>query len=388
LSRRPKIGKVIAAKVQAGPRGRAAMGRKEMTDRGVFGGASRREFLTGLAAAGGAAMLPFHASLAQPAQPKHHGVIDVHHHFWAPEYLKAQVDWENAHHVPHYPGMEQWTPEVSLAEMDKAGVKTSMLSLASISQGMWGLDAAAATKVVHACDDYGAKVMSDHPGRFGLFAPLNMIDVPSSLKEIEYAYDQVHADGIGLQSSYNGVYLGDPTYNPIWEELNRRKAVVFVHGPNNACCSQIKDGPGMFGSIVEVTFDVTRTCASLMTSGGLQRYPNIKWIIAYGGGTLPFVAGRINNFFKHAKNLKEIAPNGVTAELQKFNVDTVNVTNAASMAALLKFLPSSHVLYGTDFLYFRNDQLDELERLGLSSKVKERIFAENAKRMIPRLAKA
>lgn len=351
-------------------------------------GANRRQFLTGLAAAGTAAMLPLGTGFAQTAQPKHHGVIDVHHHFWAPDYLKAQVDWEDAHHVPHYPGMQQWTPEVSLAEMDKAGVRTSVLSLASISQGMWGLDAAAATKVIHACDDYGAKVMSDHPGRFGLFAPLNMIDVATSLKEIEYAYDQVHADGIGLQSSYNGVYLGDTMYDPIWEELNRRNAVVFVHGPNSACCSQIKDGPGMFTSIVEVTFDVTRTCASLLTSGGLQRYPKIQWIIAYGGGTLPFVAGRINNFFKTAKNLKEIAPNGVTAELQKFNVDTVNVTNAASMAALLKFLPSSHVLYGTDFLYFHNDQLDDLDRRGLPAKEKAAIFAGNAKRLLPRLAKA
>jgi predicted TIM-barrel fold metal-dependent hydrolase len=358
-----------------------------MVDETMRPGASRRDFLAGLMAAGAASMIPAGALHAAPA-PKHHGVIDVHHHFWAPDYLKAQVGWENAHHLPHFPGMETWTPEVSLAEMDKGGVKTAMLSLASISEGMWGLDAEAATKVVHACHDYGAKVMSDHPGRFGLFAPLNMIDVPTSLKEVEYAYDQVHADGIGIQSSYNGVYLGDPKYNPIWEELNHRKAVVFVHGPNNQCCSRINDGPGMYGSIIEVTFDVTRACASLMASGALQRYPNIQWIIAYGGGTLPFVAGRINNFFKRAKNLKEIAPHGVTAELQKFHVDTVNVGNTASMAALLKFFPSSHVLYGTDFIYFHNDQLDDLDRVGLSPKVKAGIFSGNAKRLIPRLAKA
>ncbi len=359
-----------------------------MTHENGLNGSNRRQFLTGLAVAGTAAMLPLGAGFAQTSQPRHHGVVDVHHHFWAPEYLKAQVGWEDAHHVPHFPGMQEWTPEVSLAEMDKAGVKTSVLSLASISQGMWGLDAAAATRVVLACHDYGAKVISDHPGRFGLFAPLNMIDVASSLKEIEHAYDQVHADGIGVQSSYNGVYLGDPMYDPIWEELNRRHAVVFVHGPNSACCSQIKDGPGMYTSIVEVTFDVTRTCASLLSSGGLQRYPNIQWIIAYGGGTLPFVAGRINNFFKNAKNLKDIAPNGVTAELQKFNVDTVNVTNASSMAAILKFLPSSHVLYGTDFIYFHNDQLDDLDRRALPAKEKAAIFSGNAKRLLPRLAKA
>lgn len=357
--------------------------------------ASRRAFLTGLAAAGATATMASSLAFGQQAtktaaaaKPKHHGVIDVHHHFWAPDYLKAQDAWEGAHHVPPYPGMNEWSPEVSLAEMDKAGVQTSIVSLASISQGAWGMDAPTATKVMHACADYGAKMVSDHKGRFGLFAPLNMIDVDSSLKEAEYALDQVHADGIGLQSSYNGVYLGDESYAPIWQELNRRKAVVFVHGPNSACCSAIKDGPGIFGSIVEVTFDVTRTCASLLASGALQKYPNIQWIIAYGGGTLPFVAGRINNFVEKMKNARAIAPNGVYNELKKFNVDTVNVTNPSSMAAITKFLPTSHILYGTDFIYFTNDQLDELDKLHLSAKELDAIHSGNAKRLLPRLAKA
>ncbi len=144
----------------------------------------------------------------------------------------------------------------------------------------------------------------------------------------------------------------------------------------------------MFTSVIEVTFDVTRTCASLLTSGALQKYPNIQWIIAYGGGTLPFVAGRINNFVQRMKNAKELAPHGVYAELQKFNVDTVNVTNPASMAAMMKFLPLSHILYGTDFFYFNNSQLDDLDRLHLSAKEKAAIFAGNAKHLIPRLAKA
>jgi predicted TIM-barrel fold metal-dependent hydrolase len=215
-----------------------------------------------------------------------------------------------------------------------------------------------------------------------------MLDADLSLKDAEYAFDQAHADGIGLQSSYNGVYLGDDKYAPIWEELNRRKAVVFVHGPNNACCSAIKDGPGMFGSVLEVTFDVTRTCASLLTSGALQKYPNIQWIIAYGGGTLPFVAERINNFIEKMPIAKQIAPNGVYNELKKFHVDTVNVTNDASVSAMTKFLPISNILYGTDYFYFNNSQLDELDKVHLSAKDLAAIQSGNAKRMIPRLAKA
>ncbi len=353
---------------------------------------SRRQFLTGVAAAGAASTVPLSASWAQgaakPPKPKHHGVIDLHHHFWSPEYLKLQNGWEDAHHLPHAPAMQNWTPQVSIDEMDKGGVQTSVVSLASISEGMWGADAQTATAVVKASDDFGARMVSDHPGRFGLFAPLNMIDVDTSLKEIEYAYDQVHADGIGLQSSYNGKYLGDETYEPLWQELDHRKAVIFVHGPNSACCSAIKDGPGMFGSVVEVTFDVTRTAASLLSSGALHRYPNIRWIIAYGGGTLPFVAGRINAFLKQFKNVSSFAPNGVIPELQKLHLDTVNVTNEASMAAMQKFTKSTQIVYGTDYIYYNNDQLDALDERHLAPKDKALILSGNAKRLIPRLAKA
>lgn len=364
-----------------------------MSDRSLEADAtSRRAVLTGLAAAAAAMAVPAGAAEARGGGPTHHGVIDTHHHFWAPAYLKAQVDWENQHHVPHYPTMMTWKPEVSLETMDRAGVKTAMVSLASISQGFWGLDAAAATRVVRACDDFGARMVSDHPGRFGLLAPLSMVDADTSLKEIEYGFDQVHADGIGLQTSYNGKYPGDPSFDPVLQELNRRKAVVYLHGPNPACCSAIHDGPGVFASVVEVTFDTTRAALSLLTSGALAKYRNISWILSYGGGTLPFVAGRIEAFVKgpmrFAVKSEQIAPDGVMAELRRFHVDTVNVTNAYSWAAMMTFLTARGIVYGTDFPYFNNDQLDNIDKRGLPHGAKEAILAGNAKRLFPRLAKA
>lgn len=364
--------------------------------------ASRRQFLAGLAAAGAAAAtaLPI-PSLAQtgaglapkPAKPTHHGVIDTHHHFWAPEYLKAQDDWEDAFHVPHYFAMQKWTPEVSLAEMDKSGVQTAVLSLASISDGFWGLNPPNADRVVRASIDYAVKMMSDHPGRFGLFAPLSMSNADMSLKQIEYAFDQGHADGIGLQSSYNGVLPGDPVNNPIWEELNRRKAVVYFHGPNPACCSAIKNGQGVNPSVVEVTFDITRAALSLLVNGTLVRYPDIKWVLSYGGGTLPYVAGRIGAFVNGSMKFagvkpQEIAPDGVFAALGKFYYDTVNVTEEPSWEALTDLVKPTQIVYGTDFLYFNDDQLKNIDKRVPSAKEKQMILSGNAKRLLPRLAKA
>ena len=346
---------------------------------------SRREFIAGLAATGVAASAG--VSFAQSAKPAHHGVIDTHHHFWAPEYKKLSMDWDDAHHSRHAPTLVSWTPEVTLAEMDKGGVKTAVLSLASIRDGFWGLDPQAATKMVRICQDYAATLMSDHPGRFGLLAPLNMLDVDLCLKEAEYALDQLHADGIGVQSSYNGRYPGDPFYKPLWEELNRRKAVVYFHGPVPGCCGGLKVGPGVNPAVEEVTFDMTRAAVSLLANGCLARYRDIKWFFSYGGGTVPMLASRINAFFKNAKDIHEIAPNGVFAELARLHYDTVNVTDAPSWAPLTKLVKPTQIVYGTDFPYFANDQLDNIDKRGLSARDKALILSGNAKRLMPRLAR-
>lgn len=352
---------------------------------------SRRDFLAGVAAAGTAAALA--RAKAAPRQtgasvPRHHGVIDTHHHFWAPEYLQLSQDWGNAHHSPVAANIAGWTPRVTLEEMDRGGVRTAVLSLASIREGFWGLDAQKATKVIRACDDYAARMISDHKGRFGLFAPLNMLDVDLCLQEAEYAFDQVHADGIGIQSSANGKYPGDPMYNPLWEELNRRKAVVFFHGPVPDCCGALKVAPGVNPSVGEVTFDMTRAVMSLLGNGTLARYRDIKWLFSYGGGTVPYLAGRIDAFFKQYKNIHDLAPDGVIAELAKLHYDTVNVTAAAPFAALTTLAKTSQIIYGTDFPYFSNDQLDELDKRRLTAEALEAIHSGNAKRLLPRLAKA
>src|SRR5215469_2701529 len=265
---------------------------------------SRREFMAAVAAASAAAALPAVGSAQskdKKAAAKHKGVIDTHFHFWAPEYAQLSREWGEAHHSPADPRIAKWSPQVALEEMDRGGVQTAMLSLASIREGFWGQDAQKATKIIHACDDFAAKMMSDHKGRFGLFAPLNMVDIDSSLKEAEYGLDQVKADGIGIQSSANGRYPGDPFYNPLWEELNRRKAVVFFHGPVPDCCGTLKVGPGVGASFEEVTFDMTRAVVSLLANGALARYRDIKWLFSYGGGTIPYVAGRIEAFYEQNK---------------------------------------------------------------------------------------
>src|SRR5215813_7113234 len=171
---------------------------------------SRRQFLAGLGAVGAAAILTAPAAPGQ-AEGK---LIDTHHHFYPPPYLKRQMEWESARKIPPYPGVPDWTPARAVEQMDKSGVRTAVLSLAS-TPGLWFDDGAeAASKTAKTCQDYAAEMRKDYPGRFGIFAPLSMMDIDATLKEVEHAFDVIKADGINLQTNYGDKWLGNPVYKP------------------------------------------------------------------------------------------------------------------------------------------------------------------------------
>jgi predicted TIM-barrel fold metal-dependent hydrolase len=339
----------------------------------------RRKFLAGLGAAGLASMMPAPAVFAQNAKK----LIDTHHHFYPPGYLAQQKEWEGARKIPPYPGVFDWSPARSIEQMDKAGIRTAVVSLAS-TPGLW-FDAGAenAAKTVRECQDFAAKMHQDYPDRFAVFAPLSMMNIDVTLKEIEYAFDTIKANGINLQSNYGDKWLGDAMYKPVLEELNRRKAVAYVHPLVAACCGRL--AMPTFGAVIEVPHDTTRAVTSLLLTGSFTRYPDIKWLFSHAGGTIPMMAGRIAAFYDQNPKSKEFAPNGVMSELAKLHYDTANATSVPAMTALLKLTSVSNVTYGTDYPYFPTDQNKNLQKLGLSAVDVSAIEHGNAARLIPGL---
>jgi predicted TIM-barrel fold metal-dependent hydrolase len=343
---------------------------------------SRRSFLAGAAAFGASAALPTGKAAAEPAPAK---LIDTHHHFYPPAYQKAWADWEDARKIPHFGVQLAWSKDNDLEGMDKNNITTSALSLAS-TPGVW-FDAGAekAHDMARMCCDFAAEMVRDKPGRYALFAPLSMLDTDTTLKEIEYAFDTLKADGINLQTNYGDKWLGDPLYQPVLAELNRRKATIFVHPLVASCCGRLS--VGAFPAVIEVPHDTTRTILSLLLNGRFMQYRDIKWIFSHAGGTIPFLAGRIEAFYdQKARGPNGFAPDGIEAEFRRLYYDTANATHPAAMAALTKLVPVSQITYGTDHPYFPLDQFANLQKLNLAPADLEAIASGNAARLLPRLS--
>lgn len=300
----------------------------------------RRELLTTLA---GAALFGTRISRAQTPVKPHR--IDIHHHLFPPEYRTA-VGAAAAAFPP-------WTPAQSIDVMDRGGVERSMLSLSL--PGVWLGNVEQARRLARLVNEYGAQMMRDFPGRFGLFAALPLPDIEGSLREIEYAYATLKAEGVGLMTSFDNKWLGEASFAPVWEELDRRRAVVYTHPLTPACCGNLAYGLGP--GVVEWATDTTRTMASVLFSGTAAKYPEIRWIFSHGGGTFPFLLSRFVREEQTQKAIDQRLPRGLMYEVRKFYYDTAQANTPGALGALLEMVPSSQVLYGSDYPYRTFDEV-------------------------------
>jgi predicted TIM-barrel fold metal-dependent hydrolase len=272
--------------------------------------------------------------------------------------------------------------------MDANGIQTSILSLAS-THGIWfDMDPSGIPAMARTCNDYAAKMVKDYPGRFGMFAALPLPDVDASLKEVKYAFDTLHADGIGIPTSFGNKWPGDKQFDPLWKELNRRKSIVVFHPYAPSCCGLLQ--PGVGESYLEYPYDTGRTFMSLLLSGTLAKYRDVKWTFCHGGGTLPFLLGRILNLAENSREkLDVVAPEGIEAMLQSMYFDTANATYAPTFNALAAAIPISQIMFGTDYPYVTGKQnIAPLLTDGLSPADLIAVERGNAMRLMPRLKSA
>jgi predicted TIM-barrel fold metal-dependent hydrolase len=335
----------------------------------------RREFLAGLAAAGATALIPDILNGAQtrpsPTAPPYR--IDVHYHGNSPGFIAAI----KAHNTGQT-ALMNWTPAKALEDMDRDGVATSIMSTSEPS--VYFGDAAAARTLARECNDYAARLVSDHPTRFGMFATLPLPDVDGTLHEIEYALDTLKADGVCFMSSYEGKYLGDPMFAPVMDELNRRKAVAYTHPFRGAMINMLPDNRALG---ITLSTETTVTIESILYTGTATRCPDIRFIWSHGGGTAPYITGRLG-----AAIGPDGKPNANLAALQKFYYDTAQAFNPYTLATFTKVVPNSHILFGTDYPFAQAGTVAKgLADYGFTPANLRAIERDNALDLFPRLKK-
>jgi 6-methylsalicylate decarboxylase len=307
--------------------------------------------------------------------------IDVHQHivppFWAKELPTHGGD-------PSGTVIPQWSPERAIDFMDSQEVATGILSLTAPSVVGW--DQSERREMARRVNEYTADLVAKRPDRFGHFATLPVPDVDGALRELEHALDTLRADGVILLANYAGTYLGDPAFEPIWTELDRRRAVVFVH-PGQP---PLPTAAGIAGPLVDYPFDTTRTAVQLVLTGIVDRYPGARIILAHAGGFLPYASHR---FAELARVFRSDAahPADILASFQRFYFDTALSSGPAALPSLKAFAGSGRILFGSDFPYAPADvgasftaKLDAYD--GLTADEHRAISHGNTGTLFPRLA--
>ena len=312
--------------------------------------------------------------------------IDTHHHIFPPEYIAAAKQAG----IIEGGGVDfpAWSEEASLAFMDQAGIASAITSVSA--PGVHFGDDQKARSLARVSNEFSAKLVSDHPTRFGGFASLPLPDVDGALRELEYATDTLKLDGVVLMTSIGEKYLGDPAFDALFAELDRRKTVVFVHPTVHPSSQRLKlDLPG---ALVEFVFDTTRAVASLIYSGTMERYPDLRIILSHAGGTVPFVAGRLT-LGKLVPRLDANAPQGAIAYLKRFYYDTALSANPYALNSLTTLVDSSHILFGSDFPFLPGPRgvqsaKDTDTYVSSDEAVRRAVARDNALALFPRLRMA
>lgn len=284
--------------------------------------------------------------------------------------------------------MANWSPEKAVAEMDDAGIATGIAfpGLPPLNSGNQK------PSLVRGWNEYGAKLGQDHPGRFGLFASLPFPHIEATLAEIDYALDSLNADGFGIATSYEDLWLGDEHFWPIYEHLNSRAAVVFVHLVDAPCCTSrtlTYNRGKMHGSWIEWPMNTARTIMSLIVLGALRKFPRIRFIFSHDGGVMPLLVDRVAGLGNWPAvgeaGLKELMPGGIHAEFKQLYFECAQACSATNMTALRSQVADTQILSGSDYPIFSLAYGAEMfAGIALPQQARRAIVSENVASLLPR----
>ena len=301
--------------------------------------------------------------------------IDIHHHF-AP----GGKDNEG----------RPWSVGMTMDELDRNGVTAAIGSLPPVD-GAEPDDGTNARR----WNEWASRLCADHAGRLGLFGAVPLRDMDAALAEVAYAYDVLKVDGIGLPTNDGDVWLSDDRFAPLFEELDRRGSVVFLHPYSTSSCRRLGRAYGgelMSPPWLEFPTNSARTILGFLVRGYPQRFPRIRFIFCHGGGTMVPLLGRIAGFegwdTVGPERLERTFPGGIHKGFSSFYFDCAQVCAPEMFACLQRIVPSSHLLFGSDFTYFPvGHSVAQLADLHLDEGLHAAVAGGNAAALFPRFGR-
>jgi 6-methylsalicylate decarboxylase len=313
------------------------------------------------------------------------GKIDVHFHI-IPKFFRDAVS--EAGLMLATAAYPEWSPGLALELMDKHEIAVAIAS--TVWPGAGFLPGNKASTFARRCNDYAADLIVRHPHRFGCFGLLPMHDTDAAIGEAQHCLDELGFEGIALFASYGERSLGDAFFDPLMRYLDAAKAVVHVHPSLHPSSRALRlQWPGW---LIEYVFDTTRAAVNLVFSGARARFPDIRFILSHAGGTLPYLALRLELAPMIEPALQNTSRDEIRAGLGSFWYDTALACGPQSMGALLHVTTKQHILFGSDWPFCDDRVIAEeialLATLGpLTANSAVLIARENAAGLFPKRAR-
>jgi predicted TIM-barrel fold metal-dependent hydrolase len=318
-------------------------------------------------------------------------MIDVHAHAFLPSWVAA---YAKATHAPSDAitfagmGLPRWSVERHLEVMDQHGIASSILSWPGATAF---LDGAEAKSLARRMNEEFAEIVAQHPTRFGAFAVVPMDDVDAAAEETTYALDVLQLDGVSATTSFGGRYLGHASFDPWFAEMDRRSTTLFAHpgAPANFDPNVL----GMNVALMEFMFESTRMVANMVLTGAKTKYSAMNIISTHGGGTIPYLSGRLSilqPILGVNSSLAPLTSEEISAGLRSFHYDLTASTTAPSLRAIEAFIPADKLLVGFDFPMMPDRTIAPARSNLVASDlfnaaVKQKISRHNALNLLPRL---
>jgi 6-methylsalicylate decarboxylase len=312
--------------------------------------------------------------------------VDIHSHF-APDFYQEALVAGGHEHPDGIAAIPEWSEKLALAAMDRLGVRASVLSISS--PGVHFGDDKAAAALARRVNEEGARLVEANPGRFGQFASLPLPDVSASVSELTYALDELHADGVVLETNQHGMYLGDERLEPIYEAVAQRDSVIFIHPTTAAQGEHL--GLGYPRPMFEFMFETTRSVTDMILSGVLERHPQLKVVVPHAGAALSVLAGRFELLLPMLTPPGRPPAPSIREALKRLHFDVAGSPVPELLTALLTVADHDKIHYGSDYPFTTLEVAAQLADVLtgtplLEGELRSKVYSGNIAGLLPRFA--